>query len=222
MLTGSAAASAESLNSLCAGAFLVCSLAMVATRQIQACLRFFYIQAVLLALSAVILAWQGGAAELLAFAGITVLGKSIALPLILRRVVPVGLMRRREIDQVFNIPTSLITAVLLAAVGFETMHVITADGVTTAHPVNAAVGMASLLVGILGLVQRREPLPQLVGLLAMENAVFLTGIAIGSTLSTLLELGITFDVLVLVVTVGLLAALIYRTESPGSSSEVDT
>lgn len=213
MLTGSAAASADSLNSLCAAAFLVCSLAMVATRQIQACLRFFYLQAILLAASALLLAALAGSPELLVFAAITMLGKNVALPLLLRRIVPAELLRRREIEQVFNIPTTLLSAVVLAAVGFEAMHQVTAGGLATAYPVNAAVGMASLLVGVFGLVARREPLPQLVGLLALENAVFITGIAIGSTLSTLIELGIAFDVLVLVVTVGILAAFLYRAEN---------
>ncbi len=68
-----------------------------------------------------------------------------------------------------------------------------------------------MLIGAYSLVARREAIPQLIGILAMENGAFLAGIAIAPDLPILAELAIATDVMLIAVVVGLLSRTIERT-----------
>ncbi len=76
---------------------------------------------------------------------------------------------------------------------------------------NLPIGMAGLLIGAYSLVARREAIPQLIGILAMENGAFFAGIAIAPDLPLIAELAIAIDVILIVVVVGVLTRNITRT-----------
>ena len=61
-----------------------------------------------------------------------------------------------------------------------------------------------MLLGAFTLTVRREAVPLLLGLLAMENGAFLAGIAIARNLSMLVELAIATDGLIIVFIIGVL------------------
>ena len=52
---------------------------------------------------------------------------------------------------------------------------------------------------------RREAVPQLIGILAMENGAFFAGIAIAAELPLIAELTVAFNVILIAVIVGLVA-----------------
>src|ERR1700733_4605186 len=106
----------EALNTLSAGLVLISAFAMVATRQVQGVVRFFVIQSLLLAISCFLLGSSEHSIHLYALGAITVVAKVIAIPWVLKRTLARELYVRREIDQVFNIPASLLAALLLAIV----------------------------------------------------------------------------------------------------------
>jgi hydrogenase-4 component E len=66
------------------------------------------------------------------------------------------------------------------------------------------IGLAGVLIGAYTLIARREAIPQLIGILAMENGAFLAGIAVASELPLIAELGVAGGVVLIVVVVGLL------------------
>ena len=66
------------------------------------------------------------------------------------------------------------------------------------------IGIAGLLLGAFTLTVRREAMPLLIGLLAMENGAFLAGIAIARDLPMLVELAIATDGLIIVFIMGVL------------------
>ena len=72
------------------------------------------------------------------------------------------------------------------------------------------MGFAALLVGLLVLAVRNEAVPQLLGILAMENAAFLAGIAIAPDFPLIAELAIAFDVPLLAFIVALLTRIAYQ------------
>jgi hydrogenase-4 component E len=76
--------------------------------------------------------------------------------------------------------------------------------------VNLPIGLAALLLGIYTLAVRREAVPQLMGLLAMENGAFFAGIAIVPGLSLIVELAIAFDAFMLAFVMGLLTRAIHE------------
>ena len=75
---------------------------------------------------------------------------------------------------------------------------------------NVPIGLAGLLLGAFTLVTRREAVPQLIGILAMENGAFLAGVAIAPGLPLIAELAASFDVLVIVLVMGILTQAIHE------------
>jgi hydrogenase-4 membrane subunit HyfE len=75
---------------------------------------------------------------------------------------------------------------------------------------NVPIGIAVLLLGAFTLTVRREALPLLIGLLAMENGAFLAGIAIARDLGMLVELAIATDGLIIVFIMGVLVRAVQK------------
>jgi hydrogenase-4 component E len=201
----------ESLNTLSAGLILVCAFAMVGTRQVRGVVRFFVVQSLLLAISSFLLAYDERSIHLWALGVITIVAKVIAIPWVLKRTLSAELYERREIVQALNIPASLLLALLLA-IGAELL--VGPLGAATGNSVievNLPIGLACVLIGAHSLAARREAIPQLIGILAMENGAFLAGIAIAAELSLIAELAVAIDVVLIAVIVGLLTRNIERT-----------
>jgi len=203
-------ASLESLNALAGGLFLLTAFAIVATRQIRGCLQLFIAQSLLLAASAFILGAEYRSLHLLAVGAVNLISKPIVIPWILRRTLSAGVYARREIDQVLNIPTSLLIALALAVLAyFLTLPVLGAVA-PEFRSANVPIGLAGLLLGAYTLAVRREAVPMLVGILAMENGAFFAGIALSRDLPLIVELAIASDGLVLVFVTGVLVRAIQQ------------
>ncbi|MFY9744822.1 MAG: hypothetical protein WA891_10025 [Acidobacteriaceae bacterium] len=201
----------EGLNALTAGLVLLSAFAMVTTRQVQGVIRFLVVQSLFVAASAFLIGFNRGSIDLLALGAIMIASKVITIPWVLRRLLPGGVYKRREINQAVNIPSSLLLALLLAVAAEFLVSPLLA---TTTEPViqrNLPIGMACLLIGAYSLIARREAIPQLIGLLAMENGAFFAGISIAPDLPLIAELAIAIDVVLIAVVVGLLTRNITET-----------
>jgi hydrogenase-4 component E len=201
----------EALNALSAGLVLLSAFAMVATRQVQGVVRFFVIQSLLLAASCFLLGYSRGSSHLWALGAITVAAKAIAIPWILRRLLPGEFYERREIAQAMNIPVSLLLSLLLAIVAEFLVAPLAAASADPVIRTNLPIGLAGVLIGAYSLMARREAIPQLIGILAMENGAFLAGIAIAAELPLIAELGVAVGVMLIAVVVGLLTRNIRQT-----------
>ena len=201
----------EALNTLSAGLVLLSAFAMVATRQVQGVVRYFVIQSLLLAASCFLLGLAVHSNHLYALGAITLIAKVLAIPWVLKRTLARELYERREIEQVFNIPASLLCALLLAIVSVLLVGPIMASTSDPIIRINLPIGLAGVLIGGLSLVVRREAIPQLIGILAMENGAFFAGIAIAAELPLIAELMVAFNVILIVVIVGLVARNIEET-----------
>lgn len=199
------------LNALAAGLVLLTAFGMVTTRQVQGVLRFLIVQSLFVAASAFLIGFKRGSIDLLALGCIMIASKVITIPWVLRRMLPGDLYERREIVQVINIPSSLLLALLLAiAAEFLVGPLVAASPDPVIHA-NLPIGMAGLLIGAYSLIARREAIPQLIGILAMENGAFFAGIAIAPDLPLIAELAIAIDVILIAVVVGLLTRNITAT-----------
>ncbi len=195
----------DNLNAMVAGLFLLTAFGIVAMRQARGCLNLFIVQSLLLAASAALLGLRYHSEHLLDVALVNVIAKPIVVPWILRRTSPAAIYTRREIDQVLNIPTSLLIALALAILAyFLGQPMLRAVGPEFRSP-NVPIGIAGLLLGAYTLTVRREAVPLLIGLLGMENGAFLAGISISRNLPLLVELAIATDGLIIVFIMGVLA-----------------
>ena len=198
------------LDALTGALFLLAALGVVATRQVLASLQLFIWQSLLLGVSAVLLGIALSSIHLFAVAAITIATKTLLIPWLLRRTVAAEVYRTREIDRALNIPISLLLSALLIVLAY----VITNPLLTTVSvpfaTINLPLGLAAILLGAFTIVVRREAVPQMLGLLAVENGVFFAGIAIVPSLPVIAELAAAVDVPVIALVVGLLMRQIYR------------
>jgi hydrogenase-4 component E len=202
---------AEGLNALTAGFVLLSAFGMVATRQVQGVMRFFILQSAFLALSAFLIGFSRNSIHLWALGAITIVAKVIVIPWVLKRTLPGDLYERREIDQALNIPSSLLLALLLAIAAESVVAPLVAASADVVVRVNLPIGLAGILIGAYSLIARREALPQLIGILAMENGAFFAGVAIAPDLPLIAELAVAIDVVLIAVVIGVLTRDIHRT-----------
>lgn len=201
----------DALNNLSAGLILISAFAMVATRQVQGVVRYFIIQSLLLTASCWLLAWSRHSEHLWMLGGLTLIAKVIVIPLVLSRLLPGDYYERREISQAVNIPASLLLALLLAIVSEFLTEPLVGSATDPVLRVNVPIGLAGVLIGAWSLMARREAIPQLIGILAMENGAFFAGIAIADELPLIAELGVAVGVILIVIVIGLLTRNIRQT-----------
>ena len=128
--------------------------------------------------------------------------KGILIPWFLMRVIDrIGI--HREIEPFLNVPASLMVCVGLTVVGYR---------VSTGFPVGAGdvshhligVALSMLLIGMFLMVTRKKAITQILALLTVENAVFLVAVGVTSGMPLVVELGISFDVILAVLILGIL------------------
>jgi len=200
----------SALDALTGALFLLTAIGVVATRQVLASLQLFIAQSLLLTLSAVLLGIATGSPHLFAVAIITIGTKTLMIPWLLRRTVSAEVYRTREIERVLNIPSSLLIAAVLVVIAYAVSDPLLEAVAVPFAKINLPLGLAAMLLGIFTVVARREAVPQLLGLLALENGVFFAGVAIVPDLPVIAELAAAVDVPVVALVVGLLTRQIHR------------
>lgn len=198
-----------SLDALTGAVFLLTSIGVVATRQVLASLQLFILQSLLLTLSAALLGIALNSPHLLAVAAITVATKTILIPWLLRRTVSTEVYSTREIDRVLNVPSSLLASAVLIVLAYVIANPILAAVEVPFARINLPLGIAAIFLGAFTVAVRREAVPQLLGLLGLENGVFFAGIAIVPNLPVIAELAAAVDVPVITLVVGLLTRRIH-------------
>jgi hydrogenase-4 component E len=197
------------LDALVGSLFLLTALGVVATRQVLASLQLFILQSLLLTLSAFLLGMALGSPHLFAVAAITVATKIVLIPWLLRHTVAGEVYRTREIDRVLNIPSSLLISAALVVSGYIVADPLLRAVAVPFAAINLPLGLAAMFLGVFTVAVRREAVPQLLGLLALENGVFFAGIAIVPSLPVIAELAAAVDVPVVALVVGLLTRRIH-------------
>jgi hydrogenase-4 component E len=200
----------QNLNALTGGLFLLVAFGLVATRQIQGCVRLFIALSILLGVSAFLLSAVYGEWHLVVVGVVDIVTKAMVIPWLLRRSLHDEVYTRREVTQVLNIPTALLLALALAVGAYLIARPLLATGGGAAIGVNLPIGLAGLLIGGLTATVRREAVPLFLGLLAMENSAFLAGLGIAPEMPLIAEVSIAFDVLILVFVVSVLTRTVHE------------
>ncbi len=199
----------NALNQLVAGFFLLCSFGLIAAAQVTGCMRFYVIQSLLLACSAVLLGILDNSTDLFIVAGIYIVAKVILIPLLLRRTARQDMIARRELVQVIGIPSSLLIALGLTLVAYYIALPLT-SGANSGIRTNLPIGLAAVFIAAYTITVRREALPQMLSLLAIENGAFFAGDAIAPHFPLIGELAAVFDVLMIVLVLGVLSTQVHR------------
>jgi len=179
-----------------AGALLLTSVLMVWRHSVLASIRLLATQGVALAFLVAVMGIHEAEAELLAVSILVLALKGVALPWVLARnsatIGSTGDSSR------LNPTAALMSVVLLTTLAYVVSWPLVG---TATDPAEHAVpiGIAMVLIGFLLLVTRRRARSQLIGFLLLDNGIAAVAFLISGGVSVLLELGVSLDLLVVVV-----------------------
>jgi len=201
---------------LCAAGMLVSVYLMVGQRALVVAIRLYGVQSLLLGVVGVAMGLADHRPHLFVTAALTVVLKAVVIPLFLLRVIDrVGI--RREIEPFVNVPASLLLCLGLTVVGYRVSLGMAGASQGVPHQV-VGVALSMVLMGLFLMVTRRKALTQILALLTIENAVFLVAVGATSGMPLIVELGISFDVILAVLVLGVLVnRIVDRFESMDTS-----
>jgi len=192
----------QDLVILFAAGMLVTAYLMVGQKALFTAIRLYALQSMLLGGVAIVMGLTDHRWHLLAGAALTIGLKGVGIPWFLMRVIDrIGI--RREIEPILNVPASLLICLGLTVVGYRVSTGL-ADGAEGAAHHVIGVSLSMLLMGLFLMVTRRKAVTQILALLTVENAVFLVALGATTGMPLIVELGISFDVIVAVLILGVL------------------
>lgn len=201
---------------LCAAGMLVSVYLMVGQKALVVAIRLYGVQSLLLGTVGVAMGLAGHRPHLFVTAALTVVLKAALIPWFLLRVIDkVGI--RREIEPLVNVPASLLLCLGLTVVGYRVSVGMAGASQGVPHQV-VGVALSMVLIGLFLMVTRRKAITQILALLTIENAVFLAAVGATSGMPLVVELGISFDVILAVLVLGVLVnRIVDRFESMDTS-----
>jgi hydrogenase-4 component E len=190
---------------------LIATFGIVATRGFMDWLNAYRYQSIVLSGVTAIIGYVTGIWEIYIAAGLTLVIKSIIIPKVLTYVTrKLEIEFKLETNPYVSIRASVIISALLVALSYFLIQQIPfkSDQIVSAY---LPVSMAQFFIGLFVLVNRRTVLSQVVGLLIMENGLFLFAMALTHGVSLLIEIGIFVDIIVGILISSILLFRISRT-----------
>jgi hydrogenase-4 component E len=194
-----------SIFSLLAIVSLVLAFVMLGSHWLQNYVFAFAAQSWLIAALSGAVAFFGHYPELYAVAVLTALFRGLVLPYLLLGIVK-KLNVKREIHTILQPSSSLVIGALAVMFAFVVANHMNRDTSTAGKVVVLAltIMISMKLLGYLMLAVRDEAISQILGLLVLENGIFLGSQILVPGMPTLIEIVILFDLLVVVACFGVL------------------
>lgn len=170
---------------------------MVIAKRITALVRTFRLQSIFLFLYTLYMGLGQQHLELFVVCGLVLALKVVVVPLALLRIT-----RRINVEEdlglLINPQLSLVIALIFAYLSYLFAH----DAMGLPHsPASVAfiVSITAVCIGFFLMVSRMKALGQVIGLLVMENAIFLAASVITGGMPFFVEIAFFFDIFVFVV-----------------------
>ena len=203
---------------LLAGAFLLSALYVAAQRRLLAAVTAYRWNSIALGLIAATVALATGARHIALAAVLVFAGKAIAIPALLRRQAARG--RGDTTDEPFmGVPVTMLVCGALVVLAFSQTRALFGTG-STILAACLPVSVATTLVGLLVMVSRRRALMQVIGLVIVENAIFLAAVSLTYGMPLVVEMGVLLDLLVGVALLGLFVGRIEETQGDSDTTRL--
>ncbi len=189
---------------------LMMAFAMVAAKRLTALINGFRAQSFFLFLLMFVLAYRSGSTELYVVAALLFLIKVILIPRMLHRVVK-RIKVGEDLGLSANPTVSIFAAIVLAYLAYAFTGMIT--GIPAFF-----VSISITLIGVFIMIFRMKALAQIVGLLVMENGMFLAAASVSGGMPFIVEIAIFFDVFLAVMILGI---FVYKINSLFTHIDVD-
>jgi hydrogenase-4 component E len=200
-------ADATRLLDTCAAGVVLIGVLIAGTRSMGRAIWLVALQAVLLSVAVAGVGVATGSIHLVLGGLLTLAGRGIAVPLILGRILRASPVRV-ERNPFLGPRVSLVVAIAIVFAATLAVDSATFGGLPNGS-INAAralpASVAEVLTGLLICMTRRKGLSIVVGLLIFENGLALTAFSLTYGMPFVVELGATFDLLLVLVAVGVYA-----------------
>jgi hydrogenase-4 component E len=181
--------------------FLFITVLMIAAaKRTATCITLFAAQCAIIAAQIVAMGFLHHSGEAFAVAGMVILVKVVAIPYALVRIT-----RRLKVSPTVSASTTPGMSIFIAAVLILLAFVVV-QPYARAFALDSemlAAATAIVLTGGFLMVSRRKALMQVIGLLVLENGIFLAAITTTFGMPLVIEMGIFFDLLMCVLLLGL-------------------
>ncbi len=212
---------ASSLFSLLAIACLLLSFIMLGSRWLNNYLYAFAAESWIIAALSAAVGYYGSYPELYLIAILTLLFRGLLLPYLVWRII-----RRLDVDREIHLflqpSTSLIVGALFVMLALSVSFRIAAELhlQLTVATLALTVMLSMKLIGFLILALRHEAVSQILGLLVLENGIFLGSQILVPGMPLLIEMVILFDLLIIVACFGVLVGYLMTHAGTTSSLEL--
>ena len=182
------------LVNLLAAVLLLLAFAMLSQRRILSLINLFAAQGFVLFLSTALVATLTGQHHLYWSALLTLGLKVILLPWILHRLIR-RLNVKWDVETLINIPTTMLVGIVLVILAFNlSLPIARLAGTVTRSTL--VIALACVLLSFLMMITRSKAVPQVIGFLSMENALFFAATGAVYGMPMVVELGVALDVLI--------------------------
>jgi hydrogenase-4 component E len=179
---------------------LMLAFAMISQRRILSLINLFTLQGFVLVVSTVVVGSITGQPHLYLSAALTFVLKVVLIPILLHRIID-RLKIRWDVETLINIPTTMLIGILVVIFAFNLATPISRLSTSMARG-TLGIALACVLVSFLMMITRAKAVPQVIGFLAMENALFFAATSATYGMPMVVELGIALDVLIGVLILG--------------------
>ena len=182
-----------------------------AAKRTRACIVLFAVQCVVITAQIVALAFFRGSPAAFVIAAMVLLIKVVAIPFALLRI-----SRRLKVSPTVSASTTPGQSIFIAA-GLILLAFVVVQPYARAFSLDSemlAAATAIVLTGGFLMVSRRKALMQVIGLLVLENGIFLAALTTTFGMPLVIEMGIFFDLLMGVLLMGVFVFRIRETFEP--------
>ena len=201
---------------LLAGVFLLSALFAASRRKVQACVTAYRWNSVALGLLALTVAVATGARHIV-IAGVLVLViKAGVIPALLHRRAVRG---PQDVNAWLGIPAGSLLCGALVVIAFSQTRALFGTG----HTILASclpISVAVTLIGLFIMMSRDQALLQVLGLVLVENAIFLAAVSLTYGMPLVVEMGVLIDLFAGVALLGLYVGRLEDTPGDSDTSKL--
>jgi hydrogenase-4 component E len=203
---------------LLAGMFLLSALYAAAQRRVPAAITAYRYNSIALGLIALVVAFATGARHIALAAVLVLATKAIAIPTLLARQVRRGRSPLVS-ESITGVPAGMLICGALVVIAFSQTRALFGSGLSILASCLPA-SVAGTLVGLFVMVSRRLAVMQVVGLVLVENAIFLAAVSLTYGMPLVVEMGVMLDLLVAVALFGLFVERIEETHGDSDTTRL--
>ena len=210
----------DNYNIALSAMILLSAFILVANKRISSYINTLRLQAILIAIATGIIGirsvMDSGRVDILIVCLIIVALKVVYIPQMLHKTYA-GVEHKVEKDFFLNIP--LLVLVCCAIVVFTYFSLSTISGLSTGSTGILLVNSISIvLIGLFFIISRKKAIGQIVGLLVIENGLFVTAMFASNGMPFIVDMGIFVDLITVVLILGI---MVFKINTKFESIDID-